>query len=623
MKFEEGDVLMSGQRHSNDVIPNNTDFDAISGLSKKVFGRFEKNMTNLGSRISEITVDTLNKISSNIVRLYRKSRKTNVLNSAEVLSSIKAAVVRAAENAVEFAERVINFIGRYSGRVKKYGFAEATRLQASDIASYLRRTKRIYSTIVNYSVPVVAIILLVNVISYTKSIDYGVSVECNGHEIGVISTEDTLNEAQKVIADRVTYYDTGSEVYVSAKLSIKPLSSNDEVLDEIMLADAIENQIPEITEVQSGEDALNAVEAGVTEDLATDKVRAYPVIVDGEMIGAVSDYGKIENTINDIKKQYEDDSVVEVDFDKQLEYGYEQYVDPDEIVDQDEIIDKITGVEAEPVYYEVQLDDTPWDIAMSNDMSVDELKDCTATFNGDIVDDITEDFQVGTMIQLSSEVPYLEPVVKKELTYSQVIDYEIIKNEDDSLYKGDSVVDVKGVEGEKQIHAFITYKNGSVIDVDVIDEKVISEPVTKVMRVGTKQPTTPVSTGSGGSGDYFWPVAGGYISAYFGDGRGHKGIDIAAPYGTPIYAAESGTVTKSSTGWNGGYGNMVTISHNDGNVTVYAHQSSLAVSYGDYVVEGQLIGYIGSTGDSSGNHLHFEVRCNGQYNNPIDYVSQY
>lgn len=623
MKFEEGDVLMSGQRRSNDVIPNDTAFDQISDLSKKVFGRFEKNMTNLGSRISEITVDTLKKISLNIVRLYKKSRNSSILNSAEVLSSIKAAVARTLENAVEFVDRAFKFIGRYSGRVKKYGFAEATRLQASDIASYLRRTKRIYSTIINYSVPVVAIILLVNIISYTKSIDYGVSVECNGQEIGVISTEDTLNEAQKVIADRVTYYDTGSEVYVTAKLSIKPLTSNDEVLDEIKLADAIENQIPDIAEVQSGEVDPNAVVSGMNNVSETNKVIAYPVIVDGEMIGAVSDYDKIENTINEIKEQYEEDSVVEVDFDKQLEYGYEQYVNPDDIVDQDEIIDKITGVESEPVYYEVQQDDTPWDIAMSNDMSVDELKDCTATFNGDIVEDITEDFQVGTMIQLSAEVPYLEPVVKKELTYSQVIDYEIIKNDDDSLYKGDSVVDVKGVEGEKQVHAFVTYKNGSVIDVDVIDEKVISEPVTKVMRVGTKQPKTPVSTGSGGSGNYFWPVAGGYISAYMGDGRGHKGIDIAAPYGTPIYAADSGTVTKSSTGWNGGYGNMITISHNDGNVTVYAHQSSLAVSYGDYVVAGQLIGYVGCTGDSSGNHLHFEVKYNGQYNNPTDYVTQY
>ena len=65
------------------------------------------------------------------------------------------------------------------------------------------------------------------------------------------------------------------------------------------------------------------------------------------------------------------------------------------------------------------------------------------------------------------------------------------------------------------------------------------------------------------------------------------------------------------------------ISHNDGNVTVYAHQSSVAIEYGDYVVKGQIIGYIGSTGDSTGNHLHFEVRSNGTYPNPTNYVSQY
>ena len=71
------------------------------------------------------------------------------------------------------------------------------------------------------------------------------------------------------------------------------------------------------------------------------------------------------------------------------------------------------------------------------------------------------------------------------------------------------------------------------------------------------------------------------------------------------------------------YGNCVMISHADGNVTVYGHMSSVAISYGDYVVRGQLIGYVGSTGDSTGNHCHFEVRSGSYYNDPSDYVSQY
>lgn len=98
----------------------------------------------------------------------------------------------------------------------------------------------------------------------------------------------------------------------------------------------------------------------------------------------------------------------------------------------------------------------------------------------------------------------------------------------------------------------------------------------------------------------------------------HAGIDISAPNGTPIVAAASGTVY--SAGWLGGYGNAVVIVHSGGLSTLYAHQSSLAVSSGSSVSQGQTIGYVGSTGFSTGNHLHFEVRLNGSPVDPLGYL---
>ena len=98
----------------------------------------------------------------------------------------------------------------------------------------------------------------------------------------------------------------------------------------------------------------------------------------------------------------------------------------------------------------------------------------------------------------------------------------------------------------------------------------------------------------------------------------HLGIDIAAPDGTPIVAAKSGTVV--SAGWGGGYGNVVVIDHGGGFATAYAHQSKLAVSVGQDVTQGQLIGYVGSTGTSTGNHLHFECRLNGVAQNPRGFL---
>ena len=120
-----------------------------------------------------------------------------------------------------------------------------------------------------------------------------------------------------------------------------------------------------------------------------------------------------------------------------------------------------------------------------------------------------------------------------------------------------------------------------------------------------------------------WPLDGGYISSDFGsranpfDGYSsdyHPGIDIAENYGAPVYASASGYVQRA--GWYGGYGKYIKISHDYGYATAYGHLSSIEISAGDYVSKGQIIGYVGSTGYSTGPHLHFEVLLYGEQVNP-------
>ena len=114
------------------------------------------------------------------------------------------------------------------------------------------------------------------------------------------------------------------------------------------------------------------------------------------------------------------------------------------------------------------------------------------------------------------------------------------------------------------------------------------------------------------------PISG-IITCRFGSrGNGHRGLDIAAPNGTPIKAAAGGTVTTA--GWNNSYGYMIIISHGNGVQTVYGHCSQLSVSAGQAVSQGQVIGKVGSTGNSTGPHLHLEVRINGVLQNPQNYV---
>ena len=128
------------------------------------------------------------------------------------------------------------------------------------------------------------------------------------------------------------------------------------------------------------------------------------------------------------------------------------------------------------------------------------------------------------------------------------------------------------------------------------------------------------STSAPSAAGLIWPVQG-VLTSPFGMrwGRMHEGIDIGAPQGTPIYAAAGGTVNYA--GWEGGYGNLTLIDHGNGLATAYGHQSRFAVSSGQTVSRGQLIGYVGSTGHSTGPHVHFEVRVNGVPNDPLSYLS--
>lgn len=594
----------------------------LAAEKKKI--TFESAMVDIGTLVTYISSAAVRRALGIVGGALKKVKNCFVPLGRTVADVTVKKIKSIGVGFVKLAENASSAKTRFTERKKELGFGKALLAQLSDIGTAIKNNKDFTKTVINYTVPALSIALLVGVVAEKTSADYGVSVEYNGQEIGVVSEESVITNAQQVVADRATYYDANSETYITATLSLQPIGAQDEVIDEQMLADVIEEQIIETMPVEVVEEPAEEEQVDLI-DSNEGKERAYVITIDGEFVGAVTDNTAIENFLETKKDEYSGEGVIDVSFDKNVEYTYENYVMPDQIVEQINIIEKLDSLVTEPVYYEVVKGDNPWDVAMDNDMTMDELNECFASYKGEEIEDITEYFPIGAVIQLSEEVPYLQVMTTKEVEYTEEIDYEIIKTEDDDIYKGDYEVDVEGVEGEKKVVAKVTYKGDKAISTEVISEEIISEPIAEHRRVGTRETITPVSEGSGGSGVYFWPVDGGYISTYMGDGRGHKGIDIAAPYGTPIYATEAGTITQAETGWNGGYGTCVRIKHDNGEVAMYAHMSSLAeISYGDYVVKGQLIGYVGSTGDSTGNHLHFEIRtAYGSYEDPLDYVSQY
>jgi murein DD-endopeptidase MepM/ murein hydrolase activator NlpD len=276
----------------------------------------------------------------------------------------------------------------------------------------------------------------------------------------------------------------------------------------------------------------------------------------------------------------------------------------EEIMDTYDTVQKIVDGKGVKKVYEVQKGDTLWGIALRNGVSIEELQ--LANEGIDI-----NNIHIGDDINLSVIEPYVTVTVVADVTSKEVISYETKKVTDKSLKAGTTVVKQEGQNGVAEVQAKVTLINGNVVTEDVLNRTVLSEPVARVVNVGTYYVA---------SGTYIRPT-GGMISSRYGyrHGEFHTGVDFASSRGTPIRVSNSGKVI--SAGWNGNYGLCVIVDHGNGVQTLYGHCSKLYVSVGQYVSKGNTIAAVGSTGRSTGPHVHFEVRIRGKYTNPFHYIN--
>ncbi len=194
--------------------------------------------------------------------------------------------------------------------------------------------------------------------------------------------------------------------------------------------------------------------------------------------------------------------------------------------------------------------------------------------------------------------------------------------------KSDELAALRAAQAANQAEALAMRKQKKSTLADVNDNLKLLERQENQLLAESAALTGVITAsygGGGGTGDLMWPVNGpvtspfGYrIHPILGYRRMHTGIDIGVGYGTPIRASDTGKVIYAT--WMGGYGNVIIIDHGAGISTLYAHQSSLAVGSGAHVSRGQTIGYVGSTGLSTGPHLHYEVRVNGNPVDPMGYL---
>ena len=339
---------------------------------------------------------------------------------------------------------------------------------------------------------------------------------------------------------------------------------------------------------------------------------AYCLYVDGERIGATPYKGALEELMEQMKTAVTNEDTVSCSFAEDVEIKQE-YVSTDEIMNLGYLAETLYSTKTAEVTYEVKKGDTWSEIAEAHDLTSKELLALNPGY------DINK-LQIGEVLTLSASVPYLTMTVVQRERYVDEVMYDIEYTDTANLYKGDYKVTSAGQYGAADVVATVTYVNGEETERTVLSSVTLREPVTEQRLRGTKERPTWHPTGT-----FRWPVSG-RITSYFGGRKSpggigstnHKGIDIAAPRGTPVYAADGGTVTYA--GWMSGYGYLVRIDHGNGYVTYYGHNSSLTVSVGQHVYKGQQIARVGSTGNSTGNHCHFEVRYNGVAKNPLNYL---
>lgn len=222
--------------------------------------------------------------------------------------------------------------------------------------------------------------------------------------------------------------------------------------------------------------------------------------------------------------------------------------------------------------------------------------------------------------QASVNMLRVKQIVRTTVTEELVYEEQTV--EDDTLTWGKREVVQEGVNGSRDAIYDVTYMDGVEMSREFVAEENVAPAVNEITRIGTQ--TISGTAGAAGTGDFMWPVPDYTYQSRGFMGQAHRGLDICASYGTYIYAADNGVVEFAGSdpnGYNWSYGNYVKIDHGNGYTTIYGHCSALAVTSGQYVTKGTIIGYVGSTGRSSGNHCHFEILYNGQLCDPAKFVT--
>ena len=407
----------------------------------------------------------------------------------------------------------------------------------------------------------------------------------DGQEVGVVSSEEEMSSIVGNVETRVASV-LGEEYSYDTEITLAP------------------------TYLDAGtETNARAIEDALFEDTGA-MMDAYAISVDGQELGYAKTREELEQLLDEVLKPYLTEQTVEHKFLQDVQIFPVELPSNTEF-NSEALLATLSGNKEEEQYISVERGDTFNKIAERAGITADELQALNPNVD-------SGKLMVGDQLLTKQAVRTLTVQTVVTETYEETIESPVEYVETDSLYKGTTKLKEEGQDGVERIEARVTMVNGVETQREEVSRTTVQEATTTYMYQGTKEKPATASNGY-----FIWPLRGTITSRFgyrdiFGGTSFHSGLDIAAPYGTQISAADGGTVTFA--GWRNSYGMTVIIRHDDGTVTYYAHCSSLLVSAGDKVYQGQAIARVGMTGTATGYHCHFEVRVNGQSVNPENYL---
>ena len=465
---------------------------------------------------------------------------------------------------------------------------DAGQIRAAKMQYFRRGVKKYYPIVWNaitYFLPALAAAALVVVVRNGLNLRFVLNVQVNGESVGYVANEQVFENARDDVQSRIN----------TAKSMLVESGAN--------VPDTQWDVSPTYTLAISGQTMTESEIANAILRTASDEIiDATAVYIDGELRFVTTEGDHLRAYLESIKEPYEDptDSSVYTAFAHEIRLMDGVYLN-ESISSYSDIINELNAGSGIKTYTAVD-GDTVQSIVDATGVSFDSL----AQMNPQLLS-LDQEVDAGTeLITGAASAELLKVKVVRRETETVAIPFET-QNSDSSEYDFGKVVTLQdGEDGSEDVTYEVTMIDGVVTDRQAISYTVTKAAVPEITVTGTRLKSGMVA--QIGSGSFIWPVPNyTYVSRWMSSG--HRGADICAAYGTTIIASDSGTVVAA--GWHYSYGNYVEIDHGNGYKTLYGHMSAISVTQGQAVAQGDKIGEVGSTGNSTGNHCHFEMFYNG------------